>query len=142
MENCIFCKIVNGDLPSSKIYEDKDLLAFLDIQPVNKGHVLIVPKQHKELMAELDDKILGRMIVLSKKVNQAMRKSEVQPEGINLFLADGKAAGQEVFHAHLHVIPRFKNDGFGFVFPEGYTDKPPRHELDLIGQKIQLHMLN
>ncbi|PIQ77227.1 HIT family protein [Candidatus Peregrinibacteria bacterium CG11_big_fil_rev_8_21_14_0_20_46_8] len=140
MKNCTFCKIITGDLPSSKIYEDKELLAFLDIQPVNKGHVLVIPKQHKELMTELDDKILGSMIALSKKINQAMRKSDIKLEGINLFLADGEAAGQEVFHAHLHVIPRFKNDGFGFTFPEGYTNKPSRDELDLISQKIQLHL--
>ena len=137
MTDCIFCKIINGELPSSKIYEDDKLLAFLDIQPINKGHVLIIPKQHKVLIAELDNKILGDMISLANKINQAIRQSDIKSEGINLFLADGEAAGQEVFHVHLHIIPRFQKDGFGFIFPENYKNKPPREELDLISQKIK-----
>lgn len=140
MEDCIFCKIIRGGLPSSKIYEDDELLAFLDIQPVNKGHVLIIPKQHKVLIADLDDKTLSNMIALANKINQAIRESDIKSEGINLFLADGEAAGQEVFHVHLHVIPRFSKDGFGFVFPEDYKNKPPREELDIISQKIQSHL--
>lgn len=141
MNNCIFCKIIKGELPSSKIFEDNTLLAFLDIQPVNKGHVLIIPKQHKILIAELDNKILGDMISLANKINQAIRKSDIKSEGINLFLADGEAAGQEVFHVHLHIIPRFKKDGFGFIFPENYKNKPPRVELDLMSQQIKSHLI-
>lgn len=140
MEDCIFCKIIKGELPSSKIYEDDELLAFLDIQPVNKGHVLIIPKQHKAFISELDNKMLGDMITLANKINQAIRESDIKSEGINLFLADGEAAGQEVFHAHLHVIPRFSKDGFGFIFPEDYKNKPQREELDIISQKIQSHL--
>lgn len=139
MKDCIFCKIIRGELPSSKIYEDDELLAFLDIQPVNKGHVLIIPKQHSVLISELNDDILGKMIVLSNKINQAIRNSDIKSEGINLFLADGEAAGQEVFHVHLHIIPRFSKDGFGFVFPDDYKNKPQREELDIISQKIQSH---
>lgn len=141
MNSCIFCKIIKGELPSSKIFEDNTLLAFLDIQPVNKGHVLIIPKQHKILIAELDNKILGDMISLANKINQAIRKSDIKSEGINLFLADGEAAGQEVFHVHLHIIPRFKKDGFGFIFPENYKNKPPRKELDLMSKKIKSHLI-
>lgn len=140
MDNCIFCEIIKGGLPSSKVYEDDTLLAFMDIQPVNKGHVLIIPKQHTELITDLEDTILERMMVLAKKVDQALRKSDIQPEGVNLFLADGEAAGQEIFHAHLHVFPRFKKDGFGFTFPSNYTNKPSRDELEIISQKIQLHL--
>lgn len=138
MTNCVFCKIIKGELPSSKIYEDDTLLAFLDIQPINKGHVLIIPKQHKVLITELDNKILGDMISLANKINQAIRKSDIKSEGICLFLADGEAAGQEVFHVHLHIIPRFQKDGFGFIFPENYKNKTPREELDLTAQKIKL----
>lgn len=137
MPTCIFCQIIAGESPVSKIYEDDTLLAFMDIQPVNKGHVLIIPKQHEELMTALDDQTLGRMMVLANKINKAIRRSDVRCEGINLFLADGEAAGQEVFHAHLHIIPRFSKDGFGFVFPEGYTNRPPREELDRVAQQIQ-----
>jgi histidine triad (HIT) family protein len=137
MPSCIFCQIIANESPVSKIYEDDTLLAFMDIQPVNKGHVLIIPKQHEELITALDDQTLGRMMVLANKINKAIRRSAVRCEGINLFLADGEAAGQEVFHAHLHIIPRFSKDGFGFVFPEGYTSRPPREELDRVAENIQ-----
>lgn len=140
MDNCTFCKIINKKLPSSIVYEDKDLLAFLDIKPINKGHILIIPKQHTELMIELNDKILSKMIVLAKKINIALKKSDLKPEGINLFLADGKSAGQEIFHTHIHIIPRFKNDGFDFVFPKDYNNKPSKNEIDQIANKIKLQM--
>lgn len=137
MNECIFCQIIAGESPVSKIYEDDTLLAFMDIQPVNKGHVLIIPKQHEELITSLDDQTISRMMVLANKINKAIRRSAVRCEGINLLLADGEAAGQDVFHAHLHLIPRFSNDGFGFVFPEGYSNRPPREELDRVAQHIQ-----
>ena len=123
------------------IYEDKDLLAFMDIQPVNKGHVLIISRQHKELIFELDDIILSRMFVLAKNINNAIRESGIKAEGINLFLADGKSAGQEVMHVHLHIIPRFLNDGFGFIFPEEYEKRPQRNELDIISEKIKSRLI-
>ena len=141
MDDCIFCSIIKGSLPASIIYEDKYLLAFMDIQPVNKGHVLIISRQHKELIFELDDIILSRMFVLAKNINNAIRESGIKAEGINLFLADGKSAGQEVMHVHLHIIPRFLNDGFGFIFPEGYEKRPQRNELDIISEKIKSHLL-
>ncbi len=137
MPSCIFCQIIAGESPVSKIYEDDTLLAFMDIQPVNKGHVLVIPKKHEELITALDEQTLGRMMVLANKINKAIRRSDIKSEGINLFLADGEAAGQDVFHAHLHIIPRFSKDGFGFVFPEGYTNRPPREELDRVAQLIQ-----
>lgn len=140
MEDCLFCKIIKGELPSSKVFEDDELLAFLDIQPINSGHVLIIPKQHHALMSELPEKTLGSMMALANTINRAIRKSAIRPEGINLFLADGAAAGQEVFHVHLHLIPRFSGDGFDFVFPEGYKNKPSREELDLISKKIKSHL--
>lgn len=138
MEDCIFCQIIKGEQPSSKIYEDDSIIAIMDIQPINKGHVLIIPKRHGELMTDLSDEILGKLIAISNRINRAIRSSDITSEGINLFLADGEAAGQEVFHAHLHIIPRFKGDGFGFVFPEKYKDLPPRNELDRIADAIRL----
>lgn len=141
MDDCIFCSIIKGSLPASIIYEDKYLLAFMDIQPVNKGHVLIISRQHKELIFELDDIILSRMFVLAKNINNAIRESGIKAEGINLFLADGKSAGQEVMHVHLHIIPRFLNDGFGFIFPEEYEKRPQRNELDIISEKIKSRLL-
>ena len=136
MDDCIFCKIIKGELPSSKIFEDKDFFVFLDIQPVNKGHILIIPKKHAGLVSEMDRKDIGKMMVLGEKISSAVRKTKLKCEGINFFLADGEAAGQEVFHVHLHVIPRFKDDGFGFNFPKGYENKPERKELDEVAKKI------
>ena len=138
MADCVFCKIVSGEYTSSKIYEDDSILAFMDIQPVNKGHLLIIPKKHVELIADLDDDTSAKMIKLANKINNALRKSGVKLEGVNYFLADGEAAGQEVFHTHLHLIPRFKGDGFGFIFPDGYRVLlPERNELNSIAEKIK-----
>ena len=137
MEDCVFCKIVNRTFTCSKVFEDEDMLAFMDIQPVNEGHVLIIPKKHIINASDLDDKLAGKIFILAGKISRAIMKSEIKPEGINYFLADGKAAGQEVFHTHFHVIPRFKNDGFGLHFPEGYKNKPERKKLDETAEKIQ-----
>lgn len=138
MSDCVFCKIISGEFKSSRIYEDDALIAFMDIQPVNKGHLLIIPKKHVELIADLDNDTSARMIMLANRINNALRKSDVKLEGINYFLADGESAGQEVFHTHLHLIPRFKGDGFGFIFPEGYrVDLPERDELNMIAEKVK-----
>ena len=138
MVDCVFCKIIDGTYSSSKIYEDEFILAFMDIQPVNKGHLLIVPKKHVELISDLDNETSSKMMVLANRINNALRNSGVKLEGMNYFLADGEAAGQEVFHTHLHLIPRFKGDGFGFIFPEGYrVDLPERDELNMIAGKIK-----
>jgi histidine triad (HIT) family protein len=136
MADCIFCKIVNGDVPSSKVYEDKDFLAFMDINPVNEGHVLIIPKKHSELISTTDAKLLEKFMAIAEKVGSAIRKSGIRCEGVNLLLADGEAAGQEVFHIHLHVIPRFRGDGFGFKFPAGHGKMAERKELDRIADVI------
>lgn len=137
MDNCIFCKIVNNELPGHKLYEDGDVLAFMDIQPINPGHLLIIPKKHAELISEVDDEVVAKMNVLAKKLNTALRKSGLKTEGVNFFLADGEAAGQEVFHVHLHVFPRFNNDGFGIRFPENYRNKPAASELKTAAEKIK-----
>lgn len=140
IENCIFCSILKGDIPSSIIYRDEFCTAFLDIQPVNEGHVLIVPNKHVDSIIDLDDETTSRMLVVAKKVNIALRKSNLLCEGINYFLADGEAAFQEVFHAHLHCFPRYKGDGFGLVFGENYTKKPSRERLEEISQEIIKHL--
>jgi len=138
MTDCVFCKIVEGVFDSFKIYEDDLLLSFMDIQPVNKGHILIIPKKHVELAADLDESTAGEMFKLANKINKALRKSGIRTEGINYFLADGEAAGQEVFHTHLHIIPRFKDDGFGLKFPEGYRKiLPGREELKSLSEQIR-----
>jgi len=135
--DCIFCKIAKGELPYSSVYEDKDFLAFMDIKPINKGHVLVIPKKHFELVSEMDKTDIGKMVVVAEEINSAIRKSEIKCTGINFFLADGETAGQEIPHVHLHIIPRFSGDGFGFKFPDNYENKPPREELESLAKKIK-----
>jgi histidine triad (HIT) family protein len=112
MENCIFCKIVKGELPATKIYEDDKVLAFLDIAPVNIGHTLVIPKEHFVNIYETPEDIIGKMMHTAKGVAHALKK-EVGADGTNITMNNEKAAGQVVFHAHIHIIPRLENDGFG-----------------------------
>jgi histidine triad (HIT) family protein len=125
------------------VYEDDLLLAFMDIQPVNQGHVLIIPKEHVEMISDMNDNTSGRFFILAKKINQALRKSGLRLGGVNYFLADGAAAGQEVFHTHLHIFPRFTDDGFGLKFPAGYRKNlPERGELNNIAEKIKSQLID
>jgi len=141
MKNCIFCKIIKEEITSSKVYEDEYFIAFMDIQPINSGHVLVIPKIHQELIINLlDDNLVKGLMYIGCKISKAMRKSNLKPEGVNFFLADGEAAGQEISHVHLHVIPRFKNDGFGFVFPKSYGRKPEKVTLDKIARDISSNL--
>ena len=88
-QDCIFCKIVKGEIPCAKIYENKNLLVFMDIQPINKGHLLIIPKEHNELITNLKDNILEEMIKIARKLDISLRNIKIKCEGVNLFLADG-----------------------------------------------------
>ena len=136
MTSCIFCKIIDGNVPSSKVYEDDICLAFMDIQPVNPGHVLIVPKVHFEDLADLPPDIGAHLFQVAQRIVVSLPKTDIKFEGVNLFLAHGEAAGQEVFHVHLHVIPRYQGDGFGFKFGPNYSNLPDRSELDAIASQI------
>ncbi len=118
MDDCIFCKISRGELPASKVYEDDSVMAFMDIRPVNPGHVLIVPRTHAKNITEVPLETAGKMFQLAKRLHSALLKCELQAEGSNFLLSNGAVAGQEVFHAHLHVIPRRENDGLKITFPE------------------------
>ena len=130
--DCIFCKIVNGEIPSSKIYENKDVLAFLDLSPVNKGHTLVIPKQHYETIMDIPDEILKEVIVAAKKVSKSLMKS-VNAGGVTVSMSNYEIAGQVVPHAHFHVIPRHKGDGLK-LWPQGkYSDK----EMELFAEKIR-----
>ena len=134
---CIFCDIAAGKAPASIVYSDDDVLAFMDIQPVNPGHLLVVPRRHATYLADLEAGTEERIFEVGLKLAQAVRQAGVRCEGVNLFLADGAAAGQEVFHVHLHVIPRFRGDGFGFRFPPGYRDLPGREALDQVASSVR-----
>ena len=111
MAECIFCKIVKGEIPSFKVYEDELVYAFLDIGPINFGHTLVIPKEHPESSATIPEATAGRMFRIGARIGVALKR-ELDFEAFNLHLADGTAAGQVVMHAHLHVIPRGVEDGF------------------------------
>ncbi len=111
MKDCIFCKIVGGEIPADKIYEDKNILAFLDISPVNPGHALVMPKAHYETYLDTPDETLANISKKVKKIAQGI-KIATEAEGINIMVNAHKAAGQVVPHLHIHVIPRYLSDGF------------------------------
>ena len=134
--SCIFCEIVEGSAPASKVYEDEICLAFMDIQPVNPGHVLVIPKAHFVDLSDLPAEIGGHLFQVAQRVALSMPKTDVKNEGVDFFLANGEAAGQEVFHVHLHIFPRYKGDGFGFRFGPNYKTLPERSELDEIAAQI------
>jgi histidine triad (HIT) family protein len=108
-DNCIFCKISNGDIPSAAIYEDDNFKVILDKFPSAPGHALILPKKHADNIFELDADSAAKIFPLAQKVAQAMQKS-LNPDGINILQNNGEAAGQSVMHLHVHIIPRFKED--------------------------------
>lgn len=110
---CIFCQIGDGKIPSTVVYEDTKTLAFMDINPINHGHVLVIPKAHAETVFDISTSDLSAVAVTGKKVAEAIRQA-LQPEGLNLFQANGQAAFQTVPHFHLHLIPRWMEDGKGF----------------------------
>ncbi len=137
MANCVFCEIVAGRVPSSQVYQDERCTAFMDVQPVNPEHMLIIPNQHSAFLSELDEETGAQMFRIAQRLSHSLRISGLKCEGINFFLADGKAAMQEVLHVHLHVFPRYSGDGFGLRFGPTYSQHPPRTELDAAAEKIR-----
>jgi diadenosine tetraphosphate (Ap4A) HIT family hydrolase len=127
--NCAFCAIVSGVAPASVVHEDENLIAFCDLMPVNPGHLLVVPKRHATGLAELPEETGALMFPLAQRLAARIRRSPLRSDGINLMLADGRAAGQSVFHVHLHVIPRLVADGFG---RHGGTRPATRSDLDQV----------
>lgn len=137
MTDCVFCDILANKRPSSQVYQDEKCTVLMDIQPVNPGHMLIVPNRHASNLAELDEDTGAEMFRIAQRLARALRRSGVKCEGVNLFLADGEAAMQDVFHVHLHVFPRFVGDGFGLKFGPAYGNRPSRQTLDETAQKIK-----
>lgn len=135
MSDCIFCKIINGEIPSAKVYEDGDVFAFLDISQVTKGHTLVIPKAHHANVYELPEDVAGKLFAVIPKITNAVKKA-YNPIGLNLLNNNGEAAGQTVFHYHLHIIPRYgKGDGFGAVWKTHNNDYTPE-QLQEIAQTI------
>ncbi|AKP46306.1 MULTISPECIES: HIT family protein [Bacillus] len=139
MSDCIFCKIMNGEIPSAKVYEDENVFAFLDISQVTKGHTLVIPKIHKKNLFELTPEIAGSLFQAVPKIANAIQEA-YQPIGLNLLNNNGEAAGQSVFHFHIHLLPRYgKGDGFGAVWKSHQNDYT-FDELQDIASTIHQHI--
>jgi len=134
---CVFCRIVEGKEQASFVAQGADVLAFLDLHPITEGHTLIVPRKHAASIVEVDEVASVAMWALARRVAGALRTSGLRCEGVNFFLADGAAAGQEVLHSHLHVIPRWQGDGFRIEFPPHYGAAAPRKELDDVAGRLR-----
>jgi len=130
--DCIFCHITAGKAPAHIVHQDDLVTAFMDIHPINPGHVLVIPNQHSCRLAGLDPASGERMFRVGQRIAAALRQSELQADGVNFLLADGAAAGQEVFHVHLHVLARYTGDGFGFR-RGAPAEHSPQHLHDLAG---------
>ena len=135
-DDCIFCQIVAGASPASVVHRDDQVMAIMDTRPVNSGHLLVIPLAHAAHPADLDEQVGMHMFKIAHRMAQAVRDSGVRSEGVNLHLADGVAAGQEVFHVHLHVIPRFEGDPLTITADWG--EPPSRADLDAVGQDIRV----
>jgi histidine triad (HIT) family protein len=131
MTDCLLCKLVRREVEVSMVHEDDWIVAFMDIRPVVPGHVLVVPRAHAPYLADLDPEDGSRLFRIGQQAAAALRESDLRCDGVNFFLADGAAAGQEIFHVHLHVFPRYEGDGFGLRFPPDYSIRP-RDELDRV----------
>ena len=128
--NCIFCKIANGEIPSSTVYEDNDFRVILDLGPAAKGHALILPKEHFKDVCELDEEIAAKVLPLGAKIGAAMKEA-LGCAGFNLVQNNGVAAGQTVFHFHMHVIPRYENG------PEMVTWTPGKEDPEVLAQTAE-----
>jgi len=135
-DECAFCQILRGDSPATFTYEDDSVVAFMDIQPITHGHMLVVPRAHAVLMSDVEDSVAMRAFRVARKLAAAARAS-LGATGANLFVADGEVAFQDVPHFHVHVIPRYPNDGFGLTFPPAYDRPPGRAELETIATAIR-----
>lgn len=125
MGDCIFCKIINGEIPAAKVFENEHVLAFLDISQVTKGHTLVIPKVHKENLFELTPEIARNVFEVIPTIANALKK-EFEPVAFNMVNNNGALAGQSVFHFHMHLIPRYKEDGFEVTFKSNQSDYSPQ----------------
>lgn len=126
--NCIFCKIANGEIPSTTLYEDEDFRVILDLGPATRGHALLLPKNHFANLFELDDETAQKAILVAKKMAGKM-KNALGADGFNLVQNNGEAAGQTVFHFHMHLIPRYQGDTVGITWTPGELSDQDKEEI-------------
>ncbi len=134
-DECVFCQIVKGEAQASFVYQDDAVVAFMDIQPITQGHMLVVPREHSVLMKDVSDQVAMRAFRVARQL-AATSTETLGAAGVNLFVADGEVAFQDVPHFHIHVIPRYAGDGFGLTFPESYTHPPSRAQLHAIAAAL------
>ena len=127
-DNCIFCKLANGEIPTATLYEDDDFRVILDAGPAAKGHALILPKEHYANLYELDDEVAAKVLPLAKKMITKLTDI-LGCDGYNLVPNNGEAAGQTVFHFHLHMIPRYKDDGVGLTWKMGELTEEDKNDI-------------
>ena len=137
MDGCVFCDILAGKADGTFVYRDATVSVLMDIQPINAGHMLVVPNAHAAGLKEVGPDVAAEMFRVAHRMALALRAGELPCDGVNLFLADGAAAMQEVFHVHLHVIPRLNGDGFGFRFDASYFERPTRAALETAAEKVR-----
>ena len=135
MQDCLFCKIIKGEIPCSKVYENDKVLAFLDIGPVNKGHTLIIPKNHATNIFDIEEEDLNQVSNVIRKIAPAIKKA-VNADGLTITSSNGQAAGQVVMHSHIHIIPRFKDDGLK-LWPQG---KYEEGEAEKVAEEIKSNL--
>ncbi|MFG1499552.1 HIT family protein [Halobacteriovorax sp. XZX-3] len=140
MSNCIFCEILKSEADASFVYKNDKVTAFMDLNPINKGHVLVIPNEHHERFSTVNSDMVGEMFNVAQNILKAIEKSDISCEGANLFLSDGEIAGQEVPHSHLHIAPRFTGDGHRMGFSGTDPDESSRDKLNetakLIADKL------
>ena len=128
MDNCIFCKIANGEIPAATLYEDENFRVILDLGPASKGHALILPKFHAANIYELPDEMAAKGMILAKKMATAMTEA-LKCDGFNIVQNNGECAGQTVFHFHMHLIPRYKGDNVGITWNPGELTDEDKEEI-------------
>ncbi len=131
-EDCIFCKLANGEIPTNTLYEDEDFRVILNLGPATKGHALILPKEHADNLFELEDALAAKVLIVARKMAARM-KERLHFDGLNLVQNNGKVAGQTVEHFHLHLIPRYENDGQKINWTPG---EPSQEELESVRKEI------
>ena len=136
MDDCIFCKIVKGEIPSTKLFENEKVLSFLDIMPVAKGHALVIPKAHHRTLLDMSHEDLKEVALALQKVGAAVMKA-TKADGFNILQSNEKSAGQEIFHVHFHIIPRFEGDDLSFRMGRGKSEK---EELEEYQKMIKKHI--
>ena len=128
MENCIFCKIANGEIPAATLYEDENFRVILDLGPASKGHALILPKSHAANIYELSDEMAAKAMILAKKMATALTAA-LKCDGFNIVQNNGECAGQTVFHFHMHLIPRYEGDQVGITWKPGTLTDEVKNEI-------------